>query len=463
MLSTPAFRRTRDMLGHVAGLGLEGAPGLIGWVSGTALTSLGIMLVNLGSGIAQARGLGPQGRGELAIAMLWPTLLAGVGALGIREATVYRAAREPAQPTPILVSALTIGAGQTLLLALIGWVLFPVLLHSKPPEVLQQTLFYLWILPLFPLTLYPNGFFQGRFALGSFNVTRFCVNAASTGPLIALWLVGRMTVHSALAASLAATAATAALCLGLLLRRHDVLWRPSPRLFRPLLWFGVRLHVGNVATIVAQRLDLVVLSLFVATASLGTYAVATSAGLLASLLPTAASFALYPAFARQSPSALPTALARFLVIGGLTTLLIGPFLVVLVPMAVPLVFGQEFAGAVQLTAVLALGYLVRGWNLMLSSIVGGTGRPFSASVGPAVEFGVLGGLLLALVPRFGTTGAAASVLGGAGASFLCLLTAALLAAKLSARQLVRLCVRELRGWRRIAATSRQASVEGDLG
>lgn len=460
MLSTVGLRRTRNTLGRIANLGLEGTPGLVGLVSGTALTSVAILLVNLGSGVAQARGLGPEGRGDLAVAMLWPTLIAGVGGLGIQEAVAYRTSLVQCGRSPVLATALMIGVGQTLLLALLGWLLLPVVLHGKPPQLLDDTRFYLWTLPLFPLTLYPTAFFQGRLALKSFNLARFCVNAASTAPLLALWILHAMTVRAALSASLAAMAATALLCLGILLRRRDVEWRPTPHLGPWLLWFGSRLHIGNVATILTQRLDLLVLSLLVPTASVGTYAVATSAGMVASLLPTAASLVLYPAFARQTRAALPAALARFLLAGILLTLIAGPMLAGLLPVAVPVIFGQGFRGAVPLTTILSLGYLVRGWNLMLCSVVRGAARPFTASICQAVELAVLAGLLLVFVPRFGTIGAAAAVLVGAALSLLSLMTAAFVSTRLSVRELFGLWMVDVRRLRHAAWGSTVAV--GDL-
>lgn len=448
------------MLRRAAGAGGEGAPGALGLISGTALTSIAILLVNLGSGVAQARGLGPEGRGELAVAMLWPTVLAGVGGLGIREAVVYRTARGPSVGTQVLPTSLAIGLLQTLLLALVGWLLFPVVLQGKPPQLLQETMFYLWILPLFPLTLYPNGFLQGRMAMLPFNLTRFCVNCASTAPLLALWLLHRMTVHAALVASLLATTATAALCFALVVRRDEVTWWPRRDLFRPLLSFGARLHVGNVASIVTQRVDLLVLSIIVTAGSLGTYAVATSAAMVASLLPAAASYVLYPAFARQTSAALGGTLARLLLRGGLLTVLGGPVLVVVLPLAIPVLFGSGFRGAVQLTAVLALGYLLRGWTLILASVLRGAGRPFTASAGQAVELILLAALLFALVPRLGTMGAAAAVVVGATSSLSVLLVAALVSAGLSVRAMLGLWLVEVRRWRGADAAAGSASMPG---
>ena len=46
--------------------------------------SVAIQGLNVLTGIVLARTLGPAGRGELAAVMLWPSILAAVGSLGVR-------------------------------------------------------------------------------------------------------------------------------------------------------------------------------------------------------------------------------------------------------------------------------------------------------------------------------------------------------------------------------------------
>lgn len=458
-MSLAGPRRTGSLLTLAARAAIKAVPGVGRRVSGTALTSIAILLVNLGSGVAQARGLGPEGRGQLTVAMLWPTLFGSIGALGIREAVTFHTARGDSSRSPVLATALTIGAGQTLVLAVVALLLLPIILHGSPSSVLHETVFYLWILPLYPLTLYPQAFFQGRMEMGAFNICRFSDDAASTAPLLLLWLLNLMTVRASLWASLAATAFSAALCFAILIRRREVTWRPSISLVRPIMSFGIRLHVGNVITLISQRLDLIILSLVVGTANLGIYAVATSAGAVASLLPTATSLVLLPAFAGQDAAARPAALARLFLVGGAFTVLAAPLLGAVLPLAIPILFGSAFTRAVSLTALLALGYLMRGWNLILCSVIQGAGRPFSTSLGRAVEFVVLGALLLLLVPRFGTMGAAVSVVIGAVASSGVLVVAAFEATRLRPAKMWRFWALEVRRWRQASATWRAGATE----
>ncbi|MCH7540941.1 MAG: hypothetical protein IH999_11195, partial [Proteobacteria bacterium] len=67
-----------------------------------------IQLSNLASGILAARLLGPEGRGELAVIILWPSLIAALGALGITESVIYHTANRSEPPARIFASSMVI-------------------------------------------------------------------------------------------------------------------------------------------------------------------------------------------------------------------------------------------------------------------------------------------------------------------------------------------------------------------
>lgn len=456
MLRSPALTRAWQVLARSTGFGLEDATAGIGsGISGTAATSLVILVLNLGSGVVQARGLGAAGRGELAIAMLWPTLIAGVGGLGIQEAIVYFSGRQDNGSAAVLSSGLAVGALQTAILAGMGYLLLPLILAGKPQALLAEADFYLLILPLYPLSLYPMALLQGRLDLGTFNLARLSVNVFATALLSGLLLARQMTVHTALAASLLATAGTCVLANAIVAARGQLTWPPQVKLITELVWFGSKLHVGNVVAIVVQRLDLAMLSLLVGSAALGSYAVATSAAMVASLLPTAASMVLYPTVTRQGAGQVAHSLASLLLAAFGLSVVGSPVLVGLLPPAVGLVYGSGFALAVPLTAFLSVGYLCRGWSLMLAAVLRGIGRPFSASICQAVELPVLAGLLLALAPRLGTLGAAFAVIAGAVASTTSLLAVALWATGLSPLALLRWWRVDFNNWKRLRPLIRE--------
>lgn len=376
-------------------------------------TSLLIQTVTFVSGVVLARGLGPESRGQLAVAMLWPPLLAGLGALGVSDALTYRASKETSQHSDALTSAVVIGIGQSVLLMAVGLVILPVVLAGKPGSVLDASRLYLLVIPLNTLAVLPLAVFQGRFAIGPFNLGRLFVHVAYTALVVALWLLGRLDVFSAVLASLAATFAAFLAIAALARAHHHLIWKPKSWSFTALLGFGSKVHVGNVAGLVAMRLDVLALSLLPSTTALGSYVVATAVASSISLIPSAVSLLAYPTFSRDLPSARAVRLSRILLLGIALTIVIVPLAVVMTPILLPVIFGQPFKSAVIASQVLLVGYAFRGWASILAAVVRGAGRPLTASVGDVLNVLTLGSLLAVLVPFSAGIGAAVAVVGAA--------------------------------------------------
>jgi O-antigen/teichoic acid export membrane protein len=400
----------------------------------TVATTLLIQVVTLGSGIILARSLGPSDRGVAAAAMLWPTLLASIGGLGIAEGVTFFSAREAKGPSPILTSSLALGAVQTVALLFLGSLLLPLFLAGKA-AALSAAFFYLLIIPLYPLTLYPISLLQGRMNLGAFNVTRLSVHVAYTGLLIALWTQKAVTVRSALAASLAATVITATLSFWLISRRGYWVWRIESDGLRALAAFGAKLHLGNVATIIASKLDIVVLTIFASAQALGIYVVATAVGTVVGLVPGAIAMVLYPRFARLSREDRQMTLSRLLLVGITVTFSAGPVMAIVLPRLIPLVFGRGFVSAVPVAEVLVVGYLLRGYNGILVAMLRGSGLPLRASTGEMIGLILFAVCLPGLTGRFGSVGTATALTIAAAAALVWMVIQAGSAARLSLRRL----------------------------
>jgi O-antigen/teichoic acid export membrane protein len=373
----------------------------------TVITSLVVLLATVASGVILARALGPSGRGMLTAAMLFGPLFATVGALGIPDALVYQSGRDGSARSPALVTALYIGAAQSLVLLLAGWALVPLALGGPSHSAVYPALAYLGIIPLYPLNLYPMAVLQGRLRLVQFNLVRASVPVLYSTSLLLLWRLGAVSVEAALAAAAASTVAASVLALSAAAKFSTV--RASLPVARKVLGFGLRAHLGNLATIVSGQLDLLMLTVMVPSKDLGFYAVATSAAMVGSLIPTAASMVIFPTLANQSAETVPRSLARFLLWGLGGALLLTPILVVAVPWAVIPVYGTAFRTAAPISLILVPGYILRGSNLMLVAILRGSGSPLRASAGQIVGLVVLASVLPIGISVRGAAGAALSV------------------------------------------------------
>lgn len=353
---------------------------LAGSLSLTVGTSVFIQVVTVASGVILARALGPQGRGDLAIAMLWPALVSGVGMLGIADALTFRSALEPPGPSAAFSNALLLATLQSILLAGVGWLVIQIALHNSP-VIASDAQFYLWFIPLNLLTLYPAAVLQGRMMMRSFNLARASVNVAYTGSLAVLWATKHIDVRTALAASLFANAFTLTLCARLVVRRRLLTRSIGVAGLRQLITLGLRLHLGNVAFLLASRIDIVALSFLVPSRVLGEYVVATAVGSLPLVIPSAASLVLYPLFSRRAKEQAGRAFAKFILLALVITVAAIPVVILISPFVITWFFGSTFANATATAQLLGLAALVRGMSVMTSAVLRGLGSPVRASGG----------------------------------------------------------------------------------
>ena len=92
------------------------------------------------SGVLLARLLLPTGRGELAAVILWSTMIAAVGILGLHEATSFHAAKRSHRPRQIFAASLPLGLVLSVVLVPVAYVVVSIVFADARPEVLEAEL-----------------------------------------------------------------------------------------------------------------------------------------------------------------------------------------------------------------------------------------------------------------------------------------------------------------------------------
>lgn len=182
--------------------------------------------------------------------------------------------------------------------------------------------------------------------------------------------------------------------------------RPSGRLARQVVSFGLRGQASSLLTLLNLRLDVALLGALAGPAVLGVYAVASKYAEVLRLPGLAVNFVLYPAFRREGPEPSAPRVRRLagrllLTSAGLALALIG-----LAPVLLPAVFGRELAAATWPAIVLTLGLVVDAAAAVVLAWLYAAGRPGLCSLGAASGLIVTVVLDLLLIPRYGAIGAA---------------------------------------------------------
>jgi O-antigen/teichoic acid export membrane protein len=326
----------------------------------TFLTNGIIFTSGLASGIIAARLLGPEDRGHLAAVIYWPHFVAGVAAMGINEAITIRTAKTGATGT-LRSTTLALSLTLALLAVVVALPLLPWLLgSSRQDSVLFTQIYFAAFVPLSFIAMNFLAVEQGQFNYRRFNVQRIIQALAYPALLVVFWLAGALTVQTAAIAVLAGTAIVA--LIRLWQGGAELKAAPSLSEARELVVQGVRLHATNLAMFVAMQVDKMALVLFASDLQLGLYVVATTAASVTqSLLVQTYNNVMLPAAAKSgseenSVAAIINTLRKLIALLLLATVL----MVVLLPLFLPLVFGDEFSDAVPYAQVLAVAFAFVG-------------------------------------------------------------------------------------------------------
>jgi lipopolysaccharide/colanic/teichoic acid biosynthesis glycosyltransferase/O-antigen/teichoic acid export membrane protein len=181
---------------------------------------------------------------------------------------------------------------------------------------------------------------------------------------------------------------------------------PSSRLARRIVAFGARGQLGNMLWLMNLRFDFVLLGALAGPAVLGVYAVASKFAELMRLVPTAVNYVLYPRFARIGRTKATAEARRLLPLSTALTVAMTPFLAGATVVALPILYGRAYYGAVTPAEIIIIGLSVEGAAAVASAYLLGIGRPGLNSIGMGVGTVITVTLDIILIPRMGAMGGA---------------------------------------------------------
>lgn len=393
-------------------LGFRGH-GLIpeGPLATTFAASIATQGLNVLTGILLARSLGPDGRGYLAALILWPVLVAAAGSLSLSDAVTFACARGRHSPRTITGTALAAWLVQSMVLVAIGAGVIRAVFADYPARIEETGYLMLAIVPLYLLTAYGTALLQGLSSLRPFNVLRVLVPFTTGVILVGLALTERLDVRPAALAYVATYFFTALAAVYALARGDALPSRVDRDLLRELLSFGLRSHTSFVTTTLNERLDQLVISLFLAPASLGLYVVAVTLSSATMLVGSTVSLVALPQAARLTPGQARTdAVRRLVQLTFATSATVTVPLVIVTPFLLRVLFGPSFEPVANVARILLVAAVLFATGRVLSALLKGLGRPLDAGFADAMAACVTVGSLVLLLPGFGLTGAAISSL-----------------------------------------------------
>jgi len=359
-------------------------------------------------GIFTARVLLPQGKGELTAVILWPSLLAAIGNLGIVDAVTYYAAESDENSLKrIFASGLILLLGLAVALVGLGYFILPNFLSHYGPDVIITAQLYLAFIPTNFATLFLMAFLAGRMHLLEFNILRTLVHLLAVTGIVSTALLGWASVRVFTFVNLTANILTLLVAFWLVLRQRWCCWLPNGFLMHQLLNYGWKTQIGSIASLLNLRLDQMLISVLLRPAALGLYAVAVmfSAGVVfgANTIVVVA----FPQISNlRSPDEKYLAWKRFLLLSTGLALITSFSLWWLTPWLLYIFFGSAFMPATLTVRWLLVASIPLSLNVILTAGYKAFNQPLVPSQAELIGMGVTSVALFFLLPRYDILGAA---------------------------------------------------------
>ena len=399
------------------------APQLGSWIASNARASIALTLLNAASGVLAARALGVDGRGELAAIQVWATQLTPLALLGLGESLVYFAARKRTDAAALTTTAISLGLSGSVLAALIGLAIIPWTLgRSSGALVAAASVFLLYI----PLAVVIGLAYCPLRALGDFSTWNL-LRTAQAAMWPAVLLLSLLLQHPSAAAISRLYLGGLLLVLILVVARVRLQipgdWRFSRRHSTELMMFGLPALLATLPDSANFRMDQIFIAAVWGTSPLGLYSVASTWSGAYGTLYSALVFVVLPHVASVNPGIKQREeLLRLWRVGLLAALAMAAATAVVAPVAVPLLFGSQFAPASTIAIVLCLPSFCLALRQLLAAGTLGLGRPRSLAHASFLALLINVGLLWLLTPYSFVLGPAIAATAAHAASGLLLLT-----------------------------------------
>ena len=377
------------------------------------ITDSTILLSTMISSLVGARALGPAGRGDLLVVVLWPPVIAMLAGLGLPTAYRYWMAKEPERVSRLFSNAVI----YTMIVGVISIgladLIVPHLVGNRSPQVMTLLRIYQINIPAALFLNLMRGLLEGTRRFGWAGAARLLSFIVQGPGFLILWLLGSLTVTTA--AYTLIIGQTASMLLGLFAVWHQLRprWKPSWSELKTSMHYGVREYPGGVADFTTLRLDQLMLGAMASNVAIGLYVIAVRLSEMTTLAADAIADALMPEVASSKTASRADSLcARSLRLAIYMHLLLLPPLWLAAPLILRILFGQSFVPATGAFRWLLVAAGVWSCGSIVINSLRGFGYPGWSTVARFSAAVVTGVALVGLLPRFGITGAAiASLLG----------------------------------------------------
>ena len=367
-----------------------------------------ILVSALANSILQSHLLHPKGRGEITAILLWPNVIGYLLEFGLTESVIYHIAQDTTRTVRVAGNALIIGIVQGVLGFLVGIVGIPILLGDQSTQTIALSVLFSITIPGAILADYFVNILRALLRINTYNLLRLVVPIGYTLSLLLLYIIRAVSVTNLVYLYLFVyfffLLLVAVACL---VEKVKIQIWIDFLLIRSMLHYGIQNYGSTIFININVRLDQLVMSVMLPPEQLGLYVVAVTTTNFATMLAQAFSAIILPQMARYADQSEKIEyFKRVFSIFWYVSLVLAFGLMLVLPLAIPIVFGDEFRAATFAAEILIVGALLYSTKTVIVTGLQALGMP---AIGSRAELmGAIATviLLLVLLPLMGYVGAA---------------------------------------------------------
>ena len=369
-----------------------------------------VQLLNAATGILTARALLPAGRGQLAAMTLWSLFLASLTTFGIPSSLVYFLRSRPDRRGDLITSGLAMAGVLGVVTGIVGALCMPQLLHKYPLWLVRDAQWLMIVTPICSLTFVGRAILEAHSQFSASNISQILNPIFTLLALLALLLTHHLTVLTAALCYVAAILPVAAVLVRRVAPLVDRTAHPSFKACKLLLSYGMRSYWIDLLGTLSFQVDQVLVVSILTPADMGLYVVMLSLSRTATMFQTAVVSVLFPKAAGQSVERIRELTGRAGRVSVVITAAFSLFVGLLGPTLLKIFYGKDYTSATGVLRIMLLEVTISGLVFVLAQAFMALNHPGTVSLLQGIGLICSVPLMLVLIPRFGITGAAMSLL-----------------------------------------------------
>jgi O-antigen/teichoic acid export membrane protein len=369
--------------------------------------------------LLSAWALGPAGRGDLIVVLMWPAIFTMVAEIGLPSSYRFWVAKRPECVSALFANGVIYTLVIGLITLAVAELTIPLLIGSRSPEVLKLARIYLLVIPVLMMTDLTRGLLEGARQFTWVGVLRLILFGIQCGTYIVLWLTGRLTLGAASYTMIVGLVASMLLSFVAVWWELRPNWRPKFSELVTTLHYGIRDYPGVLTEFVNWRLDLMMLVGVASSGAIGLYSVALRLADITSTLASSVSDALMPEVAaKKNPEQAARVVTRSLRLTLVAHLLILIPLWIAAPYILHFAYGDKFVPVTNVLRMLMFASVVWSSGAIVISGLNGLGHPGLSAIARISAALVMVVTLRSWLPTRGIQGAALASIVGYSVMFL---------------------------------------------